>query len=216
MTEHKLFFYYGAMGSSKTLRLLTTAYNFQEKDIHFVCLKPSIDTRDGVDVIHSRIGLERECMTVNPTTNLFSLIESLKKDDKDLKKVLVDECQFLTEAQVDDLGRVVDELDIDVMCYGLRGDFLTESFEGSKRLFEIADTIEEVKSHCSCGRKAIMNARFGNDGYLILSGDKVMIGGNNIYKPLCRKCYYEEATKTLNRNVLDLFSELNELNNEEK
>ena len=214
--DSELLYVHSTINAGKTLNLLATAYNFEEKGIHFVCLKPSIDTRDGVGVIHSRIGIERECVSVPPTMNVYALVEEMKQNDKDLKKVMVDECQFLTEAQVDQLGRITDELDIDVMCYGLRTDFLTEAFEGSRRLFEIADTIEEVKSLCSCGRKAIINARFDSEGYLVLSGDKVMIGGENIYRPLCRRCYEKEADKTLNRNVLDLFKELGALEDEEE
>lgn len=187
----KLHFYYGAMNSSKSMRLLTTAFNFQEKDIHFVCFKPSIDDRDGVGVIHSRVGIERECTMVTPQMNMFIEIQQLKENDPYLKKVLIDECQFLSATQVNELGRVVDELDIDVMCYGLRTDFQTMTFEGSKRLLEIADTIEEVKSHCGCGRKAIINARFNENGEIVLNGEQVQIGGNEAYVPLCRKCYYK-------------------------
>lgn len=182
------------MGSAKTLRLLTTAYNFEEKGIHFICLKPSIDDRDGVGVIHSRVGIERTCKIVNNNDNLFEFVNSIKEVDSSLRKVLVDECQFLTATQIDELSRCVDELNLDVMCYGLRTDFRSELFEGSRRLFEIADTIEEVKSHCSCGRKAMMNARFDSNG-LVLHGGKIEIGGNELYKPLCRKCYNDEAKK---------------------
>lgn len=198
--SRKLSFLYGAMNSSKTMRLLATAYNFEEKGIHFICLKSAIDDRDGVGVIHSRIGIERKCEIIDNEANLFELIKNIKEKDFELKKVLVDECQFLTSLQVDQLAKAVDELDVDVMCYGLRTDFLTESFDGSRRLFEVADTIEEVKSHCSCGNKAMMNARFDEQGYLVLSGSKIEIGGNDRYTPLCRKCYYKEGERTLERN----------------
>ena len=200
----KLFFTQGPMNSAKTVYLLTTAYNFQERGIHFICMKPAIDDRDGVGIIHSRIGLERECSTIDDTDDPFEMIATAKRIDPEIKKVLVDECQFLSEWQVDRLGKVVDDLDIDVMCYGLRTDFQTEVFPGSKRLFEIADTIEEVKSHCECGGKAIINARFNPDGYLVLNGDQVMIGGNELYKPLCRKCYNREADRTLERQMEEI------------
>lgn len=186
---NKLFFYYGSMNSAKTLRLLTTAYNFEEKGIHFICLKPKIDNRDGEGIIHSRIGIERECIVVDEDTNIYKLIREEKEKDASLKKVFVDECQFLTERQVDELAMVVDTLDVDVMCYGLRTDFRTKSFPASKRLFELADTIEEVKSHCGCGRKATINARFDENDEIIVSGNQVQIGGNESYKALCRKCY---------------------------
>lgn len=200
----KLTYYQGVMNSAKTVYLLTTAYNFQERNIHFICMKPSVDTRDGVGVIRSRIGLERECVMIEENDDPFEMIATAKKIDSEIKKVLVDECQFLSEWQVDRLGKVVDDLEIDVMCYGLRTDFLTDSFPGAKRLFEIADTIEEVKSHCECGGKAIINARFNPDGYLVLNGDKVMIGGNELYKPLCRKCYNREADRTLERQMEEI------------
>lgn len=196
--------YYGVMGSCKTVNLLTTAYNFQERGIHFICMKPSLDTRDGVGVIRSRIGLERECIMIERDDDPFEMIKTAKEIDPEIKKVLIDECQFLTDTQVDRLGKVVDDLDVDVMCYGLRTDFQTYSFPGSQRLFEIADTINEVKSHCECGGKAIINARFDANGYLILNGDQVMIGGNDLYKPLCRKCYNREVDKTLKKQMEDL------------
>lgn len=204
MTDSKIYFFYGAMGSSKTLRLLTTAYNFQEKNIHFICMKSAIDDRDGVGVIHSRVGLERECLVLEQSDDPFEMVIKAKEMDPEIKKVLVDECQFLSEWQIDRLAKVVDDLDIDVMCYGLKTDFQTESFPGAKRLFEVADTLEEVKSHCECGGKAMMNARFDENGYLVLNGDQVMIGGNDLYRPLCRKCYYREADRTLNKQMEDL------------
>lgn len=183
------------------MRLLATAYNFEEKNIHFICLKSVIDTRDGVGVIHSRIGIERKCEVVDEKTNLLELIQSAKEKDSELKKVMVDECQFLTSDQIDQLAMVVDILDVDVMCYGLKTDFQTKSFEGSKRLFEIADSLEEIKSHCSCGNKAMMNARFNNDGFLVLNGNQIEVGGNDRYIPLCRKCYQEAVKKTIMNDI---------------
>ncbi len=210
----KLYYFYGAMGSAKTLRLLSTAYNFEEKNIGFVCLKPSIDTRDGENKIHSRAGLERECKTFDKSSNLFNIIENLILDEgQSIKKVIVDECQFLTPLQVHELSSIVDKLDIDVMCYGLRTDFQGLLFDGAKTLFELADTIEEVKSHCSCGRKAIMNARFTQDGQLVVMGDTVQIGGNESYKPLCRKCYFELRNKTIKVILKNLDTNINETSN---
>ena len=155
----KLRFYYGTMGSSKTLRLLTTAYNFEEKGIQFMVLKPSIDTRDGEGIIKSRVGLERECIPVGKDVNLYDSIESynniLNSALQKLDWILIDECQFLTEQQIDQLANIVDNLNIDVMCFGLRTDFQSKLFPASKRLFELADEIEEVKSRCECGKKNI-------------------------------------------------------------
>lgn len=187
--NNKLYYYFGSMNSSKTLRLLTTAYNFEEKGIPFICLKPKIDNRDGEGIIHSRIGIERECTVIDGNDNIYAILSKEKEKNHELKKVFVDECQFLSERQVDELAMAVDTLDMDVMCYGLRTDFRTKSFLASRRLFELADTIEEVKSHCGCGGKAIINARFNENGEIVIDGNQVQIGGNETYKALCRKCY---------------------------
>lgn len=197
----KLYFFYGCMGSAKTLNLLTSAYQLQEKNIPFLCLKPSIDTRS--DKIESRVGIERECIIINSDCNIYSLItnyinaaKSVMIEDE-LKWIFIDECQFLTKEQVDDLAKIVDDFDINVSCYGLRTDFKTEMFNGSKRLMEIADTITEIKSLCNCGKKAIVNARINENGHVIVNGSQVLIGGNEKYVPLCRKCY---RNKTLINN----------------
>ena len=176
------------MGSSKSLRLLTTAYNFEEKGIPFLVLKPSIDTRDGESVIKSRVGLERECLSIDTDFDIYNavknynnmLISTLSK----LEWILVDECQFLTEEQVEQLSKIVDKLDINVMCYGLRTDFTSHCFPASRRLFELADYLEEVKTRCSCGRKASINARFNENGELVLQGNQILVGGNDVYTPL--------------------------------
>lgn len=199
----KLSFYYGAMGSCKTLRLLTTAYNFEEKGIPFMVLKPSADTRDGSNIIKSRIGVERECIPINEDVDIYQAIKDynniLKSTFSKLEYILIDECQFLTENQVNQLAKIVDKLEINVLCFGLRTDFTSHCFQGSKRLFELADTIEEVKSRCNCGNKTSINARFDSNGKLILEGNQIVIGGNDIYKPLCRKCWSQEVSKILNK-----------------
>ena len=177
------------MSSAKTLKLLTTAYNFEENGIPFVVLKSAIDTRDEVGMVVSRVGLQRECVMVSPEDDIYSAIDTYVKTYGDLNWVLIDECQFLTEQQVNQLAHIVDNLGINVMCFGLRTDFQSKLFVGSKRLFELADTIEEVKSRCSCGRKTSINARFNKDKEIVLNGDQIMVGGNDIYKPLCRKCW---------------------------
>lgn len=193
MSHNKLYFVHGPMGSAKTLKLLTMAYNFEENGIPFMVLKPEIDTRDGEALISSRVGLQRECATVSPTDDIFAAVSAynniMLSTLSKLEWILVDECQFLTEQQIDQLAKIVDELAIDVMCFGLRADFESKVFPGSKRLFEIADTIEEVKSRCSCGRKAIVNARFDENKQIVTSGEQIMVGGNDMYKPLCRKCW---------------------------
>ena len=193
----KLIYYYGSMASSKTLRLLSTAYNFEEKGIQIMVLKPSLDTRDGDDIIRSRAGLERKCVKIDKDVNVYDVIKKyanvLSVQFEELKWIIIDECQFLTEKQVDELSDVVDYLGINVMCYGLRTDFRSKAFPGSKRLFEIADTIEEVKSTCECGNgKTSINARLDDKGNVITDGEQVLIGGNEQYTALCRKCWKEK------------------------
>lgn len=193
MAAH-LRFYYGTMNSAKTLRLLTTAYNFEENGLDIMCLKPSADTRDGEGIIKSRVGLERKCVMVDPDVNLYKAIKDynniLNSQFHNLKWVLIDECQFLTEKQIDQLSDVVDFLGINVMCFGLRTDFQSRLFPASKRLFELADDIEEIKSTCSCGeRKTSINARFDSNGEIVTEGDQIMVGGNDMYKSICRRCW---------------------------
>ena len=190
----KLYYYYGSMASAKSLRLLSTAYNFEEKNVQIMVLKPSLDTRDGEGVIKSRAGLERKCIMVDHDVNLYKVVKAYKNvlasQLETLTWVIIDECQFLTEAQIDQLSDVVDFLDVNVMCYGLRTDFKSRLFPSTKRLFELADDIEEIKSTCECGeRKASINARFDNNGEIITEGDQIMVGGNETYRAICRKCW---------------------------
>lgn len=189
----KLTYMYGPMNSRKSLDLLATAYNFEEKNIPFLAIKSSLDTRD-IDVIRSRAGLERKCTIVTPDINVYEATKKyndilMVNGEKPLKWLLVDECQFLTEEQIDELSDIVDRLDINVICYGLRTDFKTHLFPATKRLFEIADTIEEIKSACDCGSKAIINARLDENGNILTEGSQIVIGGNDIYHPMCRKCW---------------------------
>ena len=188
----KLFFYYGVMGCSKSLRLLATAHDFDEKGIPILVIKPSADTRDGKNIVKSRAGLERECISIDPDINIFDVVKeyvkiSMVTQSSPLKWILVDECQFLTEEQVDQLSDIVDFLDINVMCYGLRTDFKSKLFPASKRLFELADDIEEVKTTCGCGEKASINARFSKDGKIITEGSQILVGGDDLYHAICRK-----------------------------
>lgn len=169
----KLYFRYGTMGSAKTAMLLTTAYNFEERGMEYLCLKPIIDNRESDNVIRSRIGIERKCLWIYPDSDLYELAKKIFEETLVVKDwILIDEAQFLTTAQVDQLARVVDDYGSNVVCYGLRTDFQTHLFEGSKRLFEIADTIDEIKSTCSCGRKTIVNARIDKEGNIVTDGDR--------------------------------------------
>jgi len=203
----KLFFKYGCMNGGKSLNLLSTAYNLEENNIQIMVLKPSLDTRDGEGIIRSRAGLERKCVMVDNDVNLYKAIKAYKNvlaaQLETLKWVLVDECQFLTEEQVNQLSDVVDFLDINVMCFGLRTDFQSHLFEGSKRLFEIADDIEEIKSSCECGeRKTSINARFDENGEIITEGSQVEIGGNDKYKAICRKCWKDKIKDKIMKEEL--------------
>lgn len=201
----KLYFRYGTMGSAKTALLLTTAYNFEERGMRYVCLKPVIDTREGSNVIRSRIGIERECKWIHADTDLYLLAQEMFESSMCvIDWFLIDEAQFLTAAQVDQLARVVDDYGSNVICYGLRTDFRTKMFEGSMRLFEIADTIDEIKSTCSCGRKTIVNARIGSNGDFVNEGAQVEIGGDDRYMAVCRKCWRNKRIEQSSRDALPL------------
>lgn len=199
----KLYFRYGTMGSAKTALLLTQAYNFEERGLTYACLKPVVDTRDGASVIRSRIGIERACSYIYPDTDLYSLARELSdRRGAMIDWFLVDEAQFLSEAQVDQLSRVVDDFGSNVVCYGLRTDFKSHLFEGSRRLFEIADTIDEIKSTCTCGRKTIINARINADGDFVEEGEQVEIGGDDRYIAVCRHCWRDKRISQSRRGVL--------------
>lgn len=188
-------FFYGCMGSAKTLRLLTTAYNFEEKGIPFLVYKPKLDTRDGLNIIRSRAGLERDCVSVDGNFNFLNEVTEITKEYQ-AKFILIDEAQFLTTEQVDQLSLIVDNLNINVFCYGLRTDFKTNLFDGSRRLFEIANDLEEIPSMCECGKRTLVNARFDELGNIIFDGEQVQIGGNETYKSICRKCYNKKKNNT--------------------
>lgn len=202
----KLRFKFGCMGSAKTAQLLTTAYNFDEKNIPCYVFKPMADTRDGLDVIKSRIGLSRECFSIPKHFSFITWWESMEKFDytppqKDTW-ILVDEAQFLTDAQVKELGYLADNYNLEIICYGLRTDYKGELFEGSKVLMCLADSIEHIKSRCECGRTTVINARFDGDN-IVTDGEQVVIGGNESYKPLCRKCYEREVYNKKDQKFLD-------------
>ncbi len=201
----KLYFRYGTMGSAKTALLLTTAYNLEERGMAYLCFKPVTDTRESKNVIRSRIGIERECKWIYQDSNLYEILTRMLDEGGMIPGwILVDEAQFLSPEQVDQLARVVDDYGCNVICYGLRTDFQTHLFEGSRRLFEIADSIEEVKSTCSCGRKTIVNARIDSNGDIITEGQQVEIGGNDRYMAVCRKCWTNKKVESMNRNRLPL------------
>lgn len=202
----KLYFRYGTMGSAKTALLLTTAYNFEERGMKYACLKPVIDTRDKINVIKSRIGIQRECSWIYHDTDLYQFaIELFEKENTVFDWFLIDEAQFLSPEQVDQLSRIVDDFGCNVVCYGLRTDFKTNLFEGSRRLFEIADTIDEIKSTCNCGNKTIVNARIDSNGDFVVEGAQVEIGGDDRYIAVCRKCWRNKRIEQAERNSLPFF-----------
>ena len=183
----KLYFKYGAMGSSKTAQALITKYNYEENELRVWLIKPAADTRDGVQVLRSRIGLEAMVDVIPPDMDLYARFQEEKQTNCDV--IIVDECQFLTPEQIDELRAIVNDFNIPVMCFGLRTDFRTKLFPGSLRLMEVADTIQEIKTICDCGAKATVNARIDPSGHIITQGEQVELGGNDRYIAMCHKCY---------------------------
>ena len=175
------------MGSSKTAQALITKYNYEENDLNVWLIKPSADTRDGAQILRSRIGLEARVEVISPETDIYARFLGGKARRSDV--IIVDECQFMTEKQIDQLRAIVDEHNIPVMCFGLRTDFQTRLFPGSRRLMEVADTIQEIKTICDCGAKATVNARIDGTGHIITEGAQVVLGGNDSYIAMCHKCY---------------------------
>ena len=182
----KLYFKYGAMGSSKTAQALITRYNYEENDMRTWLIKPSADTRDGAATLRSLIGLEAQVEVMTPATNIYDRFRDTQAGA--CRVVIVDEAQFLTEEQIDQLRAIVDDFDIAVLCFGLRTDFQTRLFPGSRRLMEVADAIQEIKTMCDCGAKATVNARI-SDGYIVTEGAQVVLGGNDSYIAMCHRCY---------------------------
>lgn len=193
----KLYFKYGAMNSGKTMEILRTAYNYEENGFKIVLIKPSIDLK-GNDYIVSRNGSKRKVdYKILPDKLPSDVI-----DFTDIDAILVDEAQFLSKEQVDDLWLITKEKDIIVFCYGLKSDFMTNGFPGSIRLFELADKIEEITTLCRCGNKAMFNLR-KDDGMPVFDGDKIAIDGmkNITYEPVCGLCYLSEFNLSKNNGV---------------
>lgn len=181
----KLYFKYGSMGSSKTAQALITKYNYEENGMLVWLIKPAADQRDGAIILRSRVGLEAPAEVVGPERDLLEAYRGRARTDV----IIVDECQFLTARQIDQLREIVDSENIPVLCFGLRTDFRSTLFEGSRRLFEVADTITEIKAICDCGAKATTNARIDSDGYVVTEGAQLLLGGNDRYIAMCHKCW---------------------------
>ena len=193
----KLYFKFGAMGCSKTAQALITKFNYEERGMKVMLIKPSVDNRDGATVIKSRIGLSENGITVSTTDNLYKLYRT---EHGDCNVIIVDECQFLTPEQVDQLGDVVIDFNVPVLCFGLATDFTTHLFPGSRRLFEIAESISEIKSVCKCGAKATVNARLDDEGNVLFKGEQVCIGGNDRYVAMCRRCWLKKKAEQEKKN----------------
>ena len=191
----KLYYKYGAMGSSKTAQALITKFNYEERNMKVWLIKPALDDRDGAEVLRSRIGLESVCDPIGTDDNVYDLFKSRHSD---VDVIIADECQFFTEAHIEQLREIVDRQQIPVMCFGLRGDFMTRLFTGSRRLFELADSIAEIKTVCSCGEKAIINARLDDEGNVITEGSQVLLGGNDRYLAMCHKCWQDKIRNNKN------------------
>lgn len=181
----KLYFKYGAMGSSKSANALITKFNYEERGMRVWLIKPATDTRDGEGLIASRIGLSAKADIISHEESIIALLDKMSGIDV----IITDECQFFTPEQIDGLREIVNFRDIPVLCFGLRTDFMTHLFPGSRRLLEVADSITEIKTICSCGAKAIVNARIDSEGHVITSGSQVFIGGNDSYVAMCHKCW---------------------------
>ena len=187
----KLYFKYGAMGSSKTAQALITKFNYEERGMSVWLVKPSVDCRDGITTLRSRIGLEAQADVIAPEDCVIDRYRAHGRADV----IIVDECQFMTSEQIDQLRWLVDEENLPVLCFGLRTDFLTHLFPGSLRLFELADSITEIKTICECGSKATVNARISHTGRVITHGAQVFLGCSDSYVAMCHACWKKRIAK---------------------
>jgi thymidine kinase len=180
-----LHYRYSAMNAGKSTYLLQVAHNYNENGMEVLLLTSALDGRDGFGVISSRIGLKREATTYTPDTDFADLLR-----DVDVACVLMDEAQFLTFEQVQQLHRWVHTRAIPVICFGIRSDFRGHAFPGSAALLTLADTLEEIRTICQCGKKATMNIRTDENGVRVREGDQLLIGGNTRYRQVCARCFY--------------------------
>ena len=190
----KLYFKYGAMGSSKSAQALITKFNYEELGMTVWLIKPSVDTRDGADIVRSRIGLEAHAQIITPEMNIEEEYKAVGEHDV----IIADEAQFFTPEQIEQLRTLVDEEDLPVLCFGLRTDFLTHFFPGAQRLMELADSLTEIKTVCECGRKATVNARIDSEGKIVTEGGQIFLGGNDSYIAMCHKCWKRKIKEQKN------------------
>lgn len=192
----KLHFNYGTMGSSKSAQVLMTRFNFIQNGRTVWLIKPSTDTRDGANIIKSRIGLQAEASIIKPTDNLMEKM-LLLNNKPDI--IIADESQFFEEEQIHQLREIVSKYNIHVFCYGLRTDFRCRLFPATKALFELSDEFAEIKASCKCGNKATVNARIDASGNVTLEGGQIEIGGDERYEAMCWTCYYKK-TKSIGQD----------------
>ena len=199
----KLIFYYGTMGSAKTANALMTRYQYLQNGRSVWLIKPATDTRDdkeGKTIIKSRIGLEAESRAIRDGDNIFNIYNldwGYNKPDV----IIGDEVQFFSSEQIEQLRDIATFLDIDVLCFGLRTNFITQSFTGSSRLFELADDFIKLDNICDCGCTALINARLDRSGNIITAGENILIGGDSQYKSMCWKCYRQKTGKYAKINI---------------
>jgi thymidine kinase len=193
----KLYFKYGAMGSSKSAQALITQFNYEELGMTVWLIKPSVDDRDGANIIRSRIGLQREAQVIHPDEDIIATFARAGHADV----IIADEAQFFSPEQIDQLRRIVDEQNIPVLCFGLRTDFLTHFFPGARRLMELADSITEIKTVCACGSKATVNARLDASGTILTTGSQVFLGGNDSYVAMCHRCWRKKIQAQQKSNL---------------
>ena len=189
----KLYFRYGVMGSSKSAQALITKFNYEEQGMRVWLIKPAADTRYGMDVVRSRIGLEQPADVITEEMNLFEIFRDREKEFNDV--IIADEAQFLTPEQIEQLRDIVDNYNVPVFCFGLRTDFRTKMFPGSARLFELADSVSELKTVCTCGGKAMVNARIDGEGNIVTEGAEIKLGGNESDRHMCYKCWKKAQMK---------------------
>lgn len=201
----KLYFYYSAMNAGKSTVLLQSSHNYNERGMQTLLFTPSLDTRAGQGVIRSRIGLAQEACCFNKEDDLFEITQKQLEEGQDYACILIDEAQFLSKKQVNQLAAICDKLKIPVLAYGLRTDFLGELFPGSASLLALADELVEIKTVCFCGKKATMNMRVDGAGQAIREGEQVQIGGNESYVSVCRRHFNEGASgfNALNKKLFN-------------
>lgn len=190
----KVYFYYSAMNAGKSTTLLQASYNYIERGMQTLLFAPKIDSRFGKAMVYSRIGLKQDAIAFDEHFRFFDFVEEKQNIMHNLRCILVDEAHFLKKGQVAELTEIATRLNIAVLCYGLRSDFLGEPFEGSKYLLSWAEELSEIKTICSCGRKGTMNMRIDANGQPVVQGSQIQIGGNESYISQCMKCFKEKVS----------------------